>query len=122
MEPPPLRSSPKPGLKVVRSREHIPMQERRGSEVSFRDQQQVALVSCASAQSLQGLCSALLFKIQFSQIELSTSRHFSDVVPVLELPAPPDGGWGWVIVFASFMCNLIIDGIAYREGAQEEDD
>ena len=44
------------------------------------------------------------------------------MVPVLELPAPPDGGWGWVIVFASFMCNLIIDGIAYREGAQEEDD
>ena len=40
---------------------------------------------------------------------------FSDVVPVLELPAPPDGGWGWGIVFASFMNNLIIDGIAYRE-------
>ena len=37
------------------------------------------------------------------------------MVPVLELPAPPDGGWGWVIVFASFMNNLIIDGIAYRE-------
>ena len=36
------------------------------------------------------------------------------MVPVLELPAPPDGGWGWVIVFASFMNNLIIDGIAYR--------
>lgn len=24
----------------------------------------------------------------------------------------PDGGYGWVIVFASFMCNLIVDGIA----------
>ena len=66
------------------------------------------------------LCSS---KVKFSQNELSTSFwHFPDVVPVLELPAPPDGGWGWVIVFASFMCNLIIDGIAYREGAQEEDD
>ena len=98
------------------------MQERRGSEVSFNNQQ-VALVSCASAQSLQGFCSALQFRVTFSQIELSTSFwHFPDVVPVLELPAPPDGGWGWVIVFASFMCNLIIDGIAYREGAQEEDD
>jgi hypothetical protein len=25
-----------------------------------------------------------------------------------ELPPPPDGGYGWVIVFASFMCNMIV--------------
>ena len=25
----------------------------------------------------------------------------------LVLPPPPDGGWGWVICFASFMCNLV---------------
>ncbi len=37
-------------------------------------------------------------------------------VPLVELPPPPDGGWGWVIVFASFMCNLILDGIAYTFG------
>ena len=30
-----------------------------------------------------------------------------------ELPPPPDGGWGWVIVFMSFLCNMIVDGIAY---------
>ena len=23
-------------------------------------------------------------------------------------PKPPDGGWGWVIVFSTFMCNFII--------------
>lgn len=33
-----------------------------------------------------------------------------------DLPPPPDGGYGWVIVFASFMCNLIVDGIAYTFG------
>lgn len=34
----------------------------------------------------------------------------------LELPPPPDGGYGWVICFASFMCNMIVDGIAYTFG------
>lgn len=33
-----------------------------------------------------------------------------------DLPQPPDGGYGWVIVFASFMCNMIVDGIAYTFG------
>ena len=35
-------------------------------------------------------------------------------VPLEEIPPPPDGGWGWVVCLASFMCNLILDGIAYR--------
>ena len=38
------------------------------------------------------------------------------VVPLVDLPPPPDGGWGWVICFSSFMCNLILDGIAYTFG------
>lgn len=29
---------------------------------------------------------------------------------------PPDGGWGWVIVAASFMCNVIVDGIIFSFG------
>lgn len=33
-----------------------------------------------------------------------------------ELPPPPDGGYGWVICFASFMCNMVVDGIAYTFG------
>jgi len=30
--------------------------------------------------------------------------------------APPDGGWGWVVMIASFLCNLVLDGIAYTFG------
>ncbi|XP_050534916.1 monocarboxylate transporter 1 isoform X2 [Daktulosphaira vitifoliae] len=33
-----------------------------------------------------------------------------------DLPPPPDGGYGWVIVLASFMCNMVVDGIAYTFG------
>ncbi|XP_044738710.1 monocarboxylate transporter 14-like [Chrysoperla carnea] len=29
---------------------------------------------------------------------------------------PPDGGWGWVVVLASFGCNMIVDGIIFSFG------
>ena len=28
-------------------------------------------------------------------------------------PTPPDGGWGWIVCLASFVCNLIVDGVCY---------
>ena len=34
---------------------------------------------------------------------------------VEDVPLPPDGGWGWVIVISSFMCNLILDGRFYEQ-------
>lgn len=33
-----------------------------------------------------------------------------------DLPTPPDGGYGWVVVFAAFMINVIVDGVAYSYG------
>ncbi|XP_063236931.1 uncharacterized protein LOC134539120 isoform X2 [Bacillus rossius redtenbacheri] len=29
---------------------------------------------------------------------------------------PPDGGWGWVVVFASFMIHIVTDGVTYSFG------
>ena len=32
----------------------------------------------------------------------------SKITQTLVPPKSPDGGWGWVVVFAVFMCNFII--------------
>ncbi|XP_067677004.1 monocarboxylate transporter 14-like [Haliotis asinina] len=32
------------------------------------------------------------------------------------IPTPPDGGWGWVIVASSLVCNIVVDGIGYSFG------
>ncbi|KAL3848224.1 hypothetical protein ACJMK2_019097 [Sinanodonta woodiana] len=32
------------------------------------------------------------------------------------MPVPPDGGWGWMVVFASFIIHIIADGIVYSFG------
>lgn len=33
-----------------------------------------------------------------------------------EKPNIPDGGWGWMVVLASFLINMISDGVGYTFG------
>jgi len=40
----------------------------------------------------------------------------TNLEPVSTTAPPPDGGWGWVVVFASFMIHIIADGITYSFG------
>ncbi|BFZ25529.1 hypothetical protein BsWGS_28568 [Bradybaena similaris] len=37
-------------------------------------------------------------------------------VPGFKPPTPPDGGWGWLVVLASFLCNMIVDGVCFSFG------
>lgn len=36
--------------------------------------------------------------------------------PTASVVVPLDGGWGWVVVAASFCCNVIVDGIVMSAG------
>lgn len=46
----------------------------------------------------------------------SSDSSSSDDVSQFAEANPPDGGYGWVVVFASFMVNLIADGITFSFG------
>lgn len=41
--------------------------------------------------------------------------------PTATVVVPPDGGWGWVVMIASFSCNVIVDGIVMSAGLFKED-
>ena len=50
--------------------------------------------------------------IKFSILLLQQDRTerdetFSDSLAD-ESPKPPDGGWGWIVIFACVMCNFIV--------------
>ena len=49
--------------------------------------------------------SKVLLEEEFSKLEVDEDPY-----------APPDGGWGWVVMIAAFLCCLVLDGICYIFG------
>ena len=48
-------------------------------------------------------------------VEIDAAIQLGETVTTFTV-VPPDGGWGWVIVGASFFCNLVVDGIIFTFG------
>jgi len=48
-------------------------------------------------------------------VEIDAAIQLGEAVATYTV-VPPDGGWGWVIMGASFFCNLVVDGIIFSFG------
>lgn len=49
--------------------------------------------------------------IHQSAPDVDPQKIVQEETPTADVVVPLDGGWGWVVVFASFICNVIVDGI-----------
>ncbi|XP_026473866.1 monocarboxylate transporter 14 isoform X2 [Ctenocephalides felis] len=55
-------------------------------------------------------------KMESGEESMRPVLNTPDPVATATVIVPPDGGWGWVIVAASFMSNMIVDGIVFCIG------
>uniref|UniRef100_A0A7E4ZSD8 MFS domain-containing protein n=1 Tax=Panagrellus redivivus TaxID=6233 RepID=A0A7E4ZSD8_PANRE len=48
--------------------------------------------------------------------EVSREQEAEELLEEIGVIEPPDGGYGWVVVFASFLANAIVDGVIFSIG------
>ncbi len=56
-----------------------------------------------------------------SSVDNRVEQEHSDeetefVEKIREEPIAPDGGWGWVVLLASFLSSVIVDGVCFTFG------
>ena len=56
--------------------------------------------------------STLLLQQDKTKREETVSESTAD-----ESSKPPDGGWGWIVVFVCFMCNFIVGEFQFLQGS-----
>ncbi|CAF4500874.1 unnamed protein product [Rotaria magnacalcarata] len=60
-------------------------------------------------------------KFEKEEIEIEKSSKLEDDEEYDYITVPPDGGYGWIVLLACFLINLIIDGFVYSFGAVSND-
>ncbi|KAJ8923171.1 hypothetical protein NQ315_001725 [Exocentrus adspersus] len=60
-------------------------------------------------------------EVKFKSGTSSSSSSSTEEEQETEKPKIPDGGWGWVVVFASLVASMIADGISFSFGLLYEE-
>ncbi|KAF6198866.1 hypothetical protein GE061_006889 [Apolygus lucorum] len=107
------------GLRLSGSAQSLVLASRRGSIVVSPTNGEVTLgLKAPPLIKTDKVMNGKTLHVKFTGSEdpsLSSSSSDSTLEGIAEVRAP-DGGWGWVIVAASFLVNLIADGITFSFG------
>ena len=57
-----------------------------------------------------------LCKDERNEFKTSPNRQATGTKTATIQEVPPDGGWGWVICFATFLCHFVVGGTYYSFG------